>query len=246
MDSNVQSLLNLVNASPGFFPSLLGRIMHGINVIAGKAGHDRLAVERIHGRSIVVLPEVFNPLRLRTGAFFASLLNAEVISHDADVLDMGTGSGIGAVFAARYARHVVAVDINREAVRCASINALINHVESKIEVRHGDLYVPLRGERFDLVLFNPPFLRGVPNSDFDQAWRSTNVAERFAAGLGRHLKPSGAALVLLSTYGDSARFLGEFFRHGYDVAPVATRRFVNETLWVFRVTQSGPRVEAWQ
>ena len=52
----------------------------------------------------------------------------------------------------------MAVDINPEAVRCAGINALLNHFEHKIEVRHGDLFAAVPAERFDLIVFNPPFL----------------------------------------------------------------------------------------
>ena len=78
----------------------------------------------------------------------------------------------------------------------------LNHMEHKIEVRHGDLFAPVWQERFDLVLFNPPFLRGAARDDRDRAWRSSDVAERFAADLSAHLKPGGLALVLLSTFGD--------------------------------------------
>jgi release factor glutamine methyltransferase len=129
---------------------------------------------------------------------------------------------------------VVAVDINPEAVRCAGINALLNHVEHKIDVRHGDLFAPVK-ERFDVVLFNPPFLLGTPRDDRDRAWRSNDVAERFAAGLEAHLKPDGIALVLLSTFGDASVFLEEFRKRGYAVSLLARRRFVNEALAVFKL-----------
>ena len=95
-------------------------------------------------------------------------------------LDMGTGSGVGAIFAARRGYRVVAVDINPQAVRCARINTLLNRLEERIEVRRGDLFEPVRGERFDLVLFNPPFFVGEPRSDLDRAWRGREVLERFA------------------------------------------------------------------
>ena len=49
--------------------------------------------------------------------------------------------------------------------------------------------MPLGGERFDLVLFNPPFLLGEPKDERDAAWRSNDAARRFAAGLGEHLEP---------------------------------------------------------
>lgn len=204
--------------------------------LCGLHRYDEFILERVHGVSILVIPTVFNPKRLRTGEWFASRLQASVIGRNAEVLDMGTGSGICALFAARQAGRVVAVDINAAAAHCARINALLNHLESRIEVRHGDLFEPVAGERFDLVLFNPPFVIGEPRNDRDRAWRSTDVAERFAEGLGRHLKPGGAALLLLSTYGDAAAFLRPLLARAHHVSRVAERRYLGERLTLYRVT----------
>ena len=183
----------------------------------------------------IVTPSVFNPKVPRTGEFLASQIDSRLVQRDWEVLDMGTGSGVCAVFAAKHARHVVAVDINAAAVRCAGINALLNQLEHRIDVRHGDLFAPVAGERFDLVLFNPPFVQGSPRDDRDRAWRSNDVAERFAAGLAAHLKPGGSALVLLSTFGDGHVFLEEFRKQGFEISVLAERRFVNERLTIFRL-----------
>jgi release factor glutamine methyltransferase len=126
-------------------------------------------------------------------------------------------------------------------VRCAGINALLNDVEHKIDLRHGDLFAPVLEERFDLILFNPPFVQGPPRDDRDRAWRSNDVAERFAAGLAAHLKPAGSALVLLSTFGDGYVFLEEFRKHNFEVSVLAERRFVNERLTIFRLVPSNPK-----
>ena len=67
------------------------------------------------------------------------------------------------------------------------------------------------------------------------AWRSSDVAERFAAGLAAHLKPGGSALVLLSTFGDGGAFLREFHNQGFEIAVLAERRFVTERLTFFRL-----------
>jgi release factor glutamine methyltransferase len=136
---------------------------------------------------------------------------------------------------------VVAVDINPAAVHCADINARLNHVEHLIELRQGDLFAPVAGERFDLVVFNPPFLRGTPRDNRDRAWRSTDVAERFAAGLHAHLKPFGSALVVLSTFGDAQAFLQEFRRRDFAISVLAERRFVNERLAIFRLSPAAAR-----
>lgn len=205
-----------------------------------KDHYDDFVVERVHGLPILVTPSVFNPKRLRTGEFFASCLDGALIGADAEVLDMGTGSGICAVFAAKHARRVIAVDINAAAVRCAGINALLNGVEDKIEGRHGDLFQPVAGQRFDLILFNPPFLRGEPCNDRDRAWRSPDVAERLADGLDQHLKPTGCALLLLSTYGDASIFLAPLRRRGHKLSELAERRYVGERLTLYRIAPLAP------
>lgn len=213
----------------------LVKLLYFSRRLRGLHRYDDFVLERVHGVPILVMPSVFNPKRLRTGEFFASCLNAALISPGAEVLDLGTGSGICAVFAARHARHVIAVDLNAAAVRCASINALLNRLEDRIEARHGDLFQPLAGKRFDLILFNPPFVLGEPRDDRDRAWRSVGVAERFADGLDQHLKPSGSALVLLSTYADSSIFLSPLRGRGHRVSVLAEGRYLGEQLTLYRI-----------
>jgi len=191
---------------------------------------------------VVVLPSVANPNVLRTGGFFASQIDGRLVAADDDVLDMGTGSGVCALFAARHARSVVAVDINPAAIRCATLNALLNHLEARIEIQHGDLFSPVAGRRFDLVLFNPPFLAGAPKDARDAAWRSSDVPQRFAAELADHLKPSGAALVLLSSFGDACpRYEAELKAHGFHLVVFARRRYINETVTILRATVAATR-----
>lgn len=229
----------LVPPTPLRFPvgtRLLVKLLYLSRRLRGLHRYDDFVVERVRGVPILVTPSVFNPKRLRTGEFFASQLEARAIGCQSEVLDMGTGSGVCALFAARQARRVVAVDINAAATRCAGINAVLNDLEHRIEVRHGDLFQPVAEERFDLILFNPPFVIGQPRNDRDRAWRSTDVAERFAAGLSRHLKPGGAALLLLSTYGDAAAFLGALLERGHRISRVAERRYVGERLTLYSVT----------
>ena len=214
---------------------LIGKTMALGYRLVGKHRYDDYRMERIKGMPFLVTPSVFNPRVPRTGEFLASLIDSNLIGRDYEVLDMGSGSGVCAVVAAKYARRVVAVDINPAAVRCTRINAYLNGVEDGIDARHGDLFAPVERERFDLILFNPPFLVGPPRDDRDRAWRSSDIAERFAAGLGERLKPGGFALILLSTFGDGSLFLRECGRSGLAISEIARRRFVNETLIVFKL-----------
>ncbi|HYN23328.1 MAG TPA: methyltransferase [Thermoanaerobaculia bacterium] len=197
----------------------------------------RPVLERIDGVPLLSLPEVLNPVVFRSGELLARTVATSPLAEPSDqrALDMGTGTGVGAVFLARRGWRVVAVDLNPEAVRCAMINVLLNRLENQVEVRHGDLFGPVTGERFDLVLFNPPFFRGEPKGLFDLAWRATDVMERFAAGLPSVLTESGRALVLLSTDGDSEGMLKALTTHGLQVEPAVRRDFGNEVMTIYCV-----------
>jgi release factor glutamine methyltransferase len=195
--------------------------------------YERVILESVCGLPIVVLPDVFNPKLLRSGEFLIQqLARPDLLPAGSRVLDLGSGSGAAGIMAARRGCQVVAVDINPSAVRCTRINALLNIVE--IDVRQGDLFAPVQGERFDVVLFNPPYYRGVPRSPLDHAWRSPDVIERFADQLGRYL--DGHALLVLSSDGEQATILSTLQRAGFGARVVAQRDLINETLSVYLIS----------
>jgi release factor glutamine methyltransferase len=190
--------------------------------------YQRVVVEDVLGLPIVVLPEVFNPKLLRSGEFLIQQL--EMLAAGTRVLDLGSGSGAAGVLAAKRGAQVVAVDINPAAVRCTRINALLNDVA--LDTRQGDLFEPVRGERFDLVLFNPPYYRGVPRDGLDHAWRSPDVIERFSFELADHLTPQGHALLVLSSDGEQSAFLQALASNGCTYRAIAERDFGNEQMTV--------------
>lgn len=235
LDTPVSSLLD--DQRPSRLGSFIGKLMALGYRLTGKHRYDTYRLERVLGIPILVLPTVANPKLLRTGSFFSSIIDSKLLAAGAEVLDLGTGSGVCAIVAARNARRVVAVDINPAAIRCAAINLSMNRLESRVELRQGDLFQPVAGERFDLVLFNPPFIVGTPKDDRDAAWRSSDAAERFAAELENHLKPGGTALLLLSSFGNAgAVFESKLRSHGYQLEVFARRRYINETITILRVT----------
>jgi len=124
----------------------------------------------------------------------------------ARVLDVCTGTGHLAVAAALAgARRVVAVDISRRAVLSARVNARLNGV--RVDVRRGDLLAPAGGERFDLVVSNPPYLPagdgGIPAHGPERAWDAgpdgRALLDRLIAGTPRVLAPGGTLLLVQSS-----------------------------------------------
>jgi hypothetical protein len=75
--------------------------------------------------------------------------------HARRALDVGTGCGVLALVAARHSDRVIATDTNQRALNFAAFNAELNGV-TNVEFRQGSLFEPVAGERFDLIVCNPP------------------------------------------------------------------------------------------
>jgi len=90
------------------------------------------------------------------------LIESMVLPEKGCVLDVGCGYGAVGIAAAKFnpKLHVVLTDVNRRAVLLARQNAGKNHV-SKIEVRHGSLYEPVKNLCFNCILSNPPVSAGM-------------------------------------------------------------------------------------
>jgi HemK-related putative methylase len=237
MNSNLP--LSLATSPPRPVLRIFGRVWRALLHLRFRTfqrhRHDRVVVEWVADRPILVLPQVMNPVLFVTGKFLAGVLSAPLVAPGATVLDMGTGSGICAIFAAQWARRIVAVDLNPAAVRCARINVLLHGLEERVEVREGDLFAPVHGERFDLILFNPPYLAGQPRTEFERALWSTDVIKRFAVELAAHLAENGSALVLLSSIAGQTEHLQRFRAHGFVIDVVARRNVLAEVLTVYRL-----------
>ena len=117
------------------------------------------------------------------------------------VLDVGCGGGIQALHASRHADHVVATDLSERALAFAEFNAALNGIE--IELRQGSLLEPVRGESFDLIVSNPPFVITPRSSDEQGAWVYRDGGRAGDALLGelleqlpQHLLPGGRIVML--------------------------------------------------
>ncbi|MFH0910025.1 MAG: peptide chain release factor N(5)-glutamine methyltransferase [Planctomycetota bacterium] len=139
-------------------------------------------------------------------------------------LDLGTGSGCLAVALARAApeARLTAVDLSEEALAVARENAVRHGVSGRIDFRRGDWYGPVKGERFDLVLCNPPYVDeedpSIPPELKAYEPRQALFASEgglaayrvLAGGLAEALAPEGLALFELGA--GRAEVIQGFFR----------------------------------
>jgi release factor glutamine methyltransferase len=122
-----------------------------------------------------------------------------------DVLDLGTGSGALAVAAARAgATTVTAVDLSLRSVAATWLNARLHGLA--VTVRRGDLFAPVAGRRFGLVVANPPYVPAetdrLPRHRKARCWDAgpdgRALLDRICAGVADVLAPGGDVLLVHS------------------------------------------------
>jgi methylase of polypeptide subunit release factors len=149
------------------------------------------------------------PLRqdhvLGVGGASVTLARCTVRTPVGRALDVGTGCGVQALHASRHAGGVVATDLSARALAFARLTLALNAVpmgRAGVELRQGDLLEPARGELFDLVVSNPPFVitprvAGVPEYTYrDGGLAGDEVVRRLVIGVGDVLAPGGVAQLL--------------------------------------------------
>jgi release factor glutamine methyltransferase len=190
----------------------------------------------ILGNVYEISEDVFNQKFYYTSIFMAKHIN--VRSGDV-VLDIGTGSGIQAITAGQTASRVIAVDINPEAVKYASQNAIANGLEKKISVMQSDLFSSLRSEdKFDVILFTPPYLNGMPKTDIDHALfdPEKELASRFFREVGKHLRPEGYIQMVYSSFADPEKVLAISTQSGWRHSLIAEEQTISEKFLIYKFT----------
>jgi methylase of polypeptide subunit release factors len=112
------------------------------------------------------------------------LATLTVVEPVENALDVGTGSGYQALHAATVADRVVGVDVNARALQFSQFNAALNGLEN-VELREGSLFEPVAGERFGLIVCNPPY---VISPETDYVFRDSGLpGDSFCEALVRQL-----------------------------------------------------------
>jgi len=178
--------------------------------------------------SFRVTPDVLIP-RPETELLVVTLLDLarqRPVDRPIDVCDVGTGSGILAVCAAKHLPNcrVTAVDVNPAALEVARVNAAEHGVQERVELVESDLFSAVPPEqRFDFVVSNPPYVSEAeletlipevrkfePRVALLAGQRGTEVIESLLPQAAERLHPGGHLLVEISPMiHDAARALFE-------------------------------------
>jgi len=177
-----------------------------------------------------------------------TFLIAESLSHVVDeahiVLDIGTGCGILAVIMAQRAKTVVATDVNPHAIEYARLNAKANGVASKIDVRLGSLFQPIKEtERFDVIVFNAPYLPSRSKEQetwIERAWAGgkagRQIIDQFISEMPRYVKENGTILLVQSSLANIEKTLEKLHGAGFKATVIAENKVPFERIVVIQAT----------
>ncbi|GAA4410064.1 methyltransferase [Fodinibacter luteus] len=137
---------------------------------------------------------------LGIGGASATLASWTPRPHVSRALDLGTGCGVQALHLGAHVDEVVVTDLSQRALAYARFNAALD--EADWDVRSGSMLDPVAGERFGLVVSNPPFVitprsGAVPLFEYrDGGVAGDAVVRDLVRAVGAHLEPGGVAQFL--------------------------------------------------
>lgn len=186
------------------------------------------------------MPEIYEPSE-------DSYLIFEQIKEFArgNALDMGTGTGILALEAAKRAEFVYAADINEDALRHAEKKAREHNIKN-IKFVLSDLFGYFRQNPllFDLIVFNPPYLpedKNEPKEIFAATTggkKGYEILERFFSEASNYLMPDGKIIIVFSTLTNKDKVHSIMERYCFNFQKLSERSFDFETIFVYLAEKS--------
>ncbi len=172
------------------------------------------------GKEFLVYPNTFWPF-----TDSQPLVKNFHIESGESVLDVGTGSGVIAIFSCYSgAGRVVAVDINPAAIKSAKHNAKQHGFDKIMKVKRSNLFEKIGQEKFDVITANIPFRNKpapdvVARSQWDTDFK-TNT--QFFKEVGNHLNPGGRIYFVQSNFGETKEMKRLAKEAGFSVKALGT------------------------
>ena len=159
------------------------------------------------------------------------------IKQGQSVLEIGTGSGIVAMYASRLTDNITVTDINFDACELARKNFEDNGIEN-IEILFGNLFEPVKNRKFDVILFNTPYLPteedevldDTINYAFDGGLNGRKVIDLFLNEVGNHLNDNGIVQIIQSSLSGNEETLEKLDQLGFVSELAAKEHFFFEDI----------------
>ena len=196
----------------------------------------------LFGFELTIPPTVFHPRFFFSSKILGRYIDLLPLSGK-HVLEIGAGSGVISLIAARRGATVWSVDINPMAVACTKTNAEKNNLSHRVTAFESNLFQSVaRDLRFDYIVWNPPFFPEEAHSDGEMAWKAGlgyRVLGECAREAESFLSPGGKLVVILSSQCNLDEILPHFTRCGFQSVSVYRHRSFFESFVIHEMQHSG-------
>jgi release factor glutamine methyltransferase len=187
------------------------------------------------GIRLQVPPEVFHPR-----FFFSTKLLLKQLKQltltDKYFLELGAGSGLLSVYAAKQGAHVTATDINSIAVEALKTNRGLNKINMK--VIESDVFDRIPRQSFDVIAINPPYYKKDPKSEKDHAWYCGVNGEYFDKlffRIGDYIHSDSQVLMILCDGCDVEMIKQKAAQHSFVLKLIRTHNNLLEQNFIFSI-----------
>ena len=187
------------------------------------------------GLRIEITPGVFHP-----GFFFSTRLLLSYLKslplENKSLLELGAGSGLISIWAAKHKARVTASDISDIAIIYLEKNSRLN--KTSINIIKSDLFAKLPVQTFDVIVINPPFYKKNANTDAEYAWYCGLNGEYFKklfSQLGDYIHRHSKVLMILSEDCDFGMITTYAASHHFRMEKKLTKRVKWEYLYIYEI-----------
>lgn len=181
-------------------------------------------------------PQVFHP-----GFFFSTKLLLQYISalslQGQHFLELGAGSGLISIHAAKKGAVVTATDINAVAIEYLKKNSRQNEIE--LTIIQSDLFTHISEQLFDIIAINPPYYKKKPLAEKDYAWYCGENGEYFQElfdKLENYIHKNSIVLMVLSEECDIDMISKIASDRSFALQRKITKKSVWEYLYIYQIT----------
>jgi release factor glutamine methyltransferase len=190
------------------------------------------------GIKLIIPPEVFHP-----GFFFSTKLLLRYINQfflqQKTFLELGAGSGLIAIYAAKKNAIVTATDINPVAIEYLKKNSDVNNVS--ITIIHSNLFKNIQTQQFDFIAINPPYYKKQPSNYKEYAWYCGENGEYFHdlfCSLTNYVHVTSVIVMILCEGCDMEMIHDAAAKNGFSLNCVYKRQNLFEKDFIFEIKRA--------
>jgi release factor glutamine methyltransferase len=195
-------------------------------------------VYRYEDIRLEIPPQVFHP-----GFFTSTQLLLQYINRlpvqGKNLLELGAGSGLIAIHAAKKGSVVTATDINPAAIEYMKRNSMQNKV--KLEIMQSDLFADIPNQSFDIIAINPPYYKKQPVTLQDYAWYCGENGEYFSglfSQLTGYIHDKTEIIMVLCDGCDIKMIETAAARNGFKLQLMLTKQNMLEKNFIYKIEKN--------